>query len=111
MLDSHAYGLYFTLREPFQFGNASYDLYWTFEQLLDEPSVWFGFLLLSAVSLMPDMALMTISRYFYRTKTQLAQVSYSSSYMLYYIYTAKRYQEAAFHGLQHFVDDKAVARC
>ena len=62
-------------RETFQFGQASYDLYWTFEQLLDEPSAWFGFIVLSAVALMPDMALMTISRYFYRTKTQLAQVS------------------------------------
>ena len=43
--------------------------------MLDEPSVWFGFIVLSAVALMPDMALMTIARYFYRTKTQLAQVS------------------------------------
>jgi hypothetical protein len=64
-----------SFREEFQFGQASYDLYWTFLQLLDEPSVWFGFIVLSAVALMPDMALMTIARYFYRTKTQLAQVS------------------------------------
>ncbi|CAB4040269.1 Hypothetical predicted protein, partial [Paramuricea clavata] len=62
--------------DAFQFGQASYDLYWTFLQLLDEPSVWFGFIVLSAVALMPDMALMTIARYFYRTKTQLAQESY-----------------------------------
>ncbi|XP_028397580.1 probable phospholipid-transporting ATPase IF isoform X2 [Dendronephthya gigantea] len=63
-----------SLWEPFQFGQASYDLYWTFEQLLEEPSVWFGFILLSIVAVTPDMAIMTIARYFYRTKTQLAQL-------------------------------------
>lgn len=63
-------------RETFQFGEASHDLFWTFEQLLDEPSVWLGFFLLSTLAVMPDMALMTIARYFYRTKTQLAQVKY-----------------------------------
>ena len=63
-----------SFRETFDFFGSRLDLYWTFEEMLGAPSVWFGFLLLSALALIPDVVLMTLGRYFYRTKTQLAQV-------------------------------------
>lgn len=44
------------------------------EQLLSEPSIWFGFLVITAAALLPDMAFTTLTRYYYRTKTQVAQV-------------------------------------
>lgn len=76
---------FYTFRDSFQFGQPSFDLYWTFEQLLGEPSVWFGFLVLSAVSLIPDMAFMTAARYFYQTNTQFAQVSWLLNHCIPYL--------------------------